>query len=316
MGNQFGRDQNRFQRQDPDWDRDDNRNVWQSRDDRDEDGGWSRHGQDEGWRNRGTSRDDERRFGEPSGAAGQGQRGYGRAIYGESGLGEPNRDERPGYDSNRWQSSGSGVRGYGSSGYGQGSSGRHGQGDGGYGQGSSGSYRQGSSGSYGASAAYGGYHGLSGGYAQGSSGYSPTGFGRDRFGSERDQGFRSRDFGGGGGFAGRGPKGYKRSDERVHEDVCDRLSQDDEVDASDISVRVENGEVTLEGSTETRRQKHRAEEIAADVAGVSDVHNNVRVRKSMLTELKDKVTGDDEPIGGHAGSGTRDTANESSRQSH
>jgi hypothetical protein len=306
MGNQFGRDQNRFQRQDRDWDRDDNRNVWQGRDDRDEDGGWSRDG-------------DERRFGESSGAEGQGQRGYGRASYGESGLGEPSRDERSGYGSNRWQSSaGSGVRGYGSSGYGQGSSGRYGQGYGqsygGYGQGSSGGYGQGSSGNYGASAAYGGYHGLGGGYAQGSSGYSPTGFGRDRFGSERDQGFRSRDFGG--GFAGRGPKGYKRTDERVHEDVCDRLSQDDEVDASDISVRVENGEVTLEGSTETRRQKHRAEEIAADVAGVSDVHNNVRVRKSMLTELKDKVTGDDEPTGGHAGSGTRETANESSRQSH
>jgi hypothetical protein len=266
-------------------------------------------------------RDDERRFGESSGAGGQGQRGYGRAIYGESGLGEPNRDERAGYGSSRWQSSGSsGVRGYGSSGgYGQGASGSYGQGaSGGYGRSASGGYDQDPSGSYGATAGYGGYHGLGGGYAvhgEGSRGYSPTGFGRDRFGSQRDQGFRNRELGGG-GFAGRGPKDYKRTDERVREDVCDRLSQDDEVDASDISVRVENGEVTLEGTTETRRQKHRAEEIAADVAGVSDVHNNVRVRKSMLSELKDKVTGDDEPTGGHAGSGTRDTSNLSSRQSH
>jgi hypothetical protein len=314
MANQFGRDQNRFQGQDREWDRSDNRNVWQGRndrDDRDEDGGWGRNRQDEGWRTGGRD-DDERRLGESS-SQGQGQRGYGRAIYGESGLGEPDRDERSGY-SNRWHSSaGSGARGYGSSGYG--SSGGYGQGTGGgYGQGSSGGYGQGTSGGYAASGVYGGYHGLSGGYAgygQGSSGYSPTGPDRDRFGSQRDQGFRSRDFRG--GFAGRGPKGYKRTDERVREDVCDRLSQDDEVDASDISVRVENGEVTLEGSTETRRQKHRAEEIAADVAGVSDVHNNVRVRKSMLSELKDKVTGDDEPTGGHAGSGTRDSASQSSR---
>jgi osmotically-inducible protein OsmY len=134
-----------------------------------------------------------------------------------------------------------------------------------------------------------------------------TSWGRGSFGSQRDQGLRNRDFGGEGGFAGRGPKDYKRTDERIREDVCDRLSQDDEVDASDISVRVESGEVTLEGSTETRRQKHRAEEIAADVFGVSDVHNNVRVRKSMLNELKDKVTGNDEPTGGHAGSGTKTT---------
>jgi hypothetical protein len=225
-------------------------------------------------------------------------------MNGESGLGEANRTERTGYGFNRWQSSVSpGARSYGSGGYGQGSS--------------RGGYGQGPGGGYGAGAAYGAYHGLSGGYAvygQGSGGHGP-GFDRDRLGSQRDQGFRGRDFGGG-GFAGRGPKGYKRTDERVHEDVCDRLSQDDEVDASDISVRVENGEVTLEGSTETRRQKHRAEEIAADVSGVSDVHNNVRVRKSILSELKDKVTGEDEPAGGHAGSGTRDNANPSSHQSH
>jgi hypothetical protein len=294
MGNQFGRDQNRFQRHDRDWDRDDDRNLWHSRDDRDEDGGWGRNRQNEGWRMRGRDDDDERHFGQSSSDPGQGQRGYGRAIYGESGLGDPDRGERSGYGSSRWQSSGGGgARSYGSSG--------------GYGQGSSGDY-----------GAYGGFHGLSGGYAgygRGSGGYNPTGSDRDRFGSRRDQGFRSRDIGRG-GFAGRGPKGYTRTDERVREDVCDRLSQDDEVDASEISVRVENGEVTLEGSTETRRQKHRAEEIAADVSGVSDVHNNVRVRKSIFSELKDKVTGDGEPTGGHAGSGTKDAVNQSNRQSH
>jgi hypothetical protein len=84
-----------------------------------------------------------------------------------------------------------------------------------------------------------------------------------------------------GGFAGRGPKGYRRSDERLREAICEQLAEDDEVDATEISVRVDDGEVTLEGSTETRVQKHRAELIAAGVAGVADVHNRLRVLPSV-----------------------------------
>ena len=95
-----------------------------------------------------------------------------------------------------------------------------------------------------------------------------------------------------GGYAGRGPKGYVRSDERIREDVCDRLSWNDEVDATEISVRVENGEVTLEGSVETRHMKRLAEDIAEDVAGVLDVHNTIRVQKPILTEIKEKITGE------------------------
>jgi osmotically-inducible protein OsmY len=40
------------------------------------------------------------------------------------------------------------------------------------------------------------------------------------------------------GYSRRGPKGYTRSDDRIREDVCDRLSLADDVDASDISVTV------------------------------------------------------------------------------
>jgi hypothetical protein len=109
-----------------------------------------------------------------------------------------------------------------------------------------------------------------------------------------------------GGFAGRGPKGYVRTDDRIREDVCDRLSWHDEVDATEISVSVSSGEVTLEGSVETRHMKRLAEDIAEDVPGVNDVHNRVRVRKPILTELKEKITGDD--AGGHyANTGTKTT---------
>ncbi len=86
-------------------------------------------------------------------------------------------------------------------------------------------------------------------------------------------------FGASGGFAGRGPKGYRRSDARILEDVCERLRRDDEVDAGELSVRVDDGQVTLEGSSGTRGERQRAERIAASVAGVADVHNRVRVRR-------------------------------------
>jgi len=51
------------------------------------------------------------------------------------------------------------------------------------------------------------------------------------------------------------------------------------VDASDIDVRVNDGEVTLEGSVRERREKRIAEDVAERVAGVRDVHNLLRVNR-------------------------------------
>jgi osmotically-inducible protein OsmY len=76
---------------------------------------------------------------------------------------------------------------------------------------------------------------------------------------------------------GRGPKNYRRSDERVREDVSDRLSDNDWLDASDIEVQVENGNVTLTGTVESRYAKRLAEDIAESCSGVTNVQNNLRV---------------------------------------
>jgi len=77
---------------------------------------------------------------------------------------------------------------------------------------------------------------------------------------------------------GRGPKNYVRSNERIRDDINDRLTDDHYVDASEIEVRVENGEVSLNGSIENRNQRHRAELIAEQVSGVTHVQNNLRVQ--------------------------------------
>lgn len=109
-----------------------------------------------------------------------------------------------------------------------------------------------------------------------------------------------------GGFFGKGPKGYTRSDDRIREDVCDRLSADDELDASEITVTVSGGEVTLEGTVPDRRSKHRAEDLSDAISGVADVHNRLRAQRGLVKEVSDKLLGREEPQPGHhAGSGTR-----------
>jgi osmotically-inducible protein OsmY len=80
-----------------------------------------------------------------------------------------------------------------------------------------------------------------------------------------------------GPFAGRGPKGYVRSDERIREDVNDRLLEHAEIDATEIDVSVSDREVTLEGAVDDKRTKRLAEDVAESVRGVHDVHNRLRV---------------------------------------
>jgi osmotically-inducible protein OsmY len=87
-----------------------------------------------------------------------------------------------------------------------------------------------------------------------------------------------------GAFTGRGPKGYVRSDERIFEDVCERLTLSGDVDASDIDVSVERGEVTLNGTVATRSQKGAAEAVVDAASGVVDVHNHLRLGNSGRAE--------------------------------
>jgi osmotically-inducible protein OsmY len=83
-----------------------------------------------------------------------------------------------------------------------------------------------------------------------------------------------------GSHRGKGPKDYRPSDERLRENVCERLTDDAFIDATDIAVTAANGEVTLSGSVETRRMKHLVEDLVAEMPGVSAVHNSIQVRRS------------------------------------
>lgn len=111
------------------------------------------------------------------------------------------------------------------------------------------------------------------GFGQSGLNYSGTDLAR---GSELDSGRVQ--------FRGRGPKNYKRSDERIREDICERLMDDEFVDPSEIEVEVKDGEVFLKGKVEDRETKFRIERICDSVAGVLDVSNQLRVGRSAKSE--------------------------------
>lgn len=79
-------------------------------------------------------------------------------------------------------------------------------------------------------------------------------------------------------YSGRGPRGYQRGDERIREDICERLTEDPRIDASDVEVHVADAEVTLAGSVRTRDEKHFTEHVVERIIGVREVNNNLKVR--------------------------------------
>ncbi|MEO7998322.1 MAG: BON domain-containing protein, partial [Gemmatimonadaceae bacterium] len=93
-----------------------------------------------------------------------------------------------------------------------------------------------------------------------------------------------------GKHAGRGPKGYRRDDARITEDVNEILTHDAHIDATDIEVSVSNGEVTLSGTVDSRDAKRHAEDLAERVSGVSDINNQIRVSNSR-SSAPDAATG-------------------------
>lgn len=97
---------------------------------------------------------------------------------------------------------------------------------------------------------------------------------RSWFGDDEAEQRRSMDQ-----YRGHGPRGYTRSDERIREDVCDLLSDDPRIDASDIEVQVSSGEVTLTGNVRDRQAKRRVEDRVEDISGVKNVQNNLRVQQ-------------------------------------
>jgi osmotically-inducible protein OsmY len=115
------------------------------------------------------------------------------------------------------------------------------------------------------------------------------------------------------GKRGLGPQGYKRSDERISDDVHERLTDDSYLDASNIAIAVAGGEVTLSGTVDNRDAKHRAERLVEHVSGVTHVQNNLRLATGRFPDgsgqsdsvLGEQIRAADEAVSnGTGGSGS------------
>lgn len=87
-----------------------------------------------------------------------------------------------------------------------------------------------------------------------------------------------------GQFAGKGPKGFRRSDERIKEEVNEALEFDSEIDASEIEVAVKEGVCTLTGTISSRQMKRHAEACVENIRGVQDVKNELRVDTTLASQ--------------------------------
>lgn len=200
--------------------------------------------------------------------------GWGPGYYGGYGG-----NVGAGYGDDRWYG---GYGGYGPRNYGVPRYGWYGgyPGYGGY----AGGYDRPSRGYYGQGYAT---HGYNQGYL-GQSDYPRGGYGRENYGgwdyglngqrTSWPEEYRQGAFGQT-NFAGRGPRNYQRSDDRIHEDINDRLTSHPGLDASDVQVMVSKGEVTLSGSVDSRWAKREAEDIADSTLGVTDVHNQLTTNR-------------------------------------
>lgn len=107
-----------------------------------------------------------------------------------------------------------------------------------------------------------------------------VGAARDWLGEKREEFNLGRSAGAGvsvHGYRGVGPRGYRRDDARIHDDVCDALTDSDALDASDVTVSVQEGVVKLSGSVPHRLMKRLADDLAEACAGVRDIENALRV---------------------------------------
>ncbi len=68
-------------------------------------------------------------------------------------------------------------------------------------------------------------------------------------------------------------------DERIWEEVRDRLMGHPDIDATDVEIEVEEGQVSLAGRVGSREAKWLAEEVTRAVQGVQEVRNRLKVAR-------------------------------------
>jgi osmotically-inducible protein OsmY len=89
----------------------------------------------------------------------------------------------------------------------------------------------------------------------------------------------------------REPQGYRRTDEEMAREICERLADDVGLDAGGVYVEVRQGEATLHGVVRHCADIPRAERHACAVVGVTCVRNDLTARETSEQARRPAVVG-------------------------
>jgi hypothetical protein len=143
----------------------------------------------------------------------------------------------------------------------------------------------------------------------------PPGFQGDFGSSQRGRsGFGREGYAESGVHRGKGPKGYTRSDERLKEVICEKLTDDPMIDASEISIEVTGQTVKLTGTVDDRSTKYEIEELVERCGGVQDIDNQLRVRSGSSQSSQMGSQGGSMQTSQTTGSGTAQTTSQSGKE--
>ncbi|MCY0989424.1 BON domain-containing protein [Nannocystis sp. ILAH1] len=80
-----------------------------------------------------------------------------------------------------------------------------------------------------------------------------------------------------GRYVGCGPRSYRRSDARIAEDINEALTWHPDIDASEVEVAVERGNVTLTGLVYDPQTRRLIVELALQTAGVAELDDRMSI---------------------------------------
>jgi osmotically-inducible protein OsmY len=83
----------------------------------------------------------------------------------------------------------------------------------------------------------------------------------------------------GGSHAGQRSQFHRRSDDKIREEIWELLTNNADLDAGEVELHVESGEVTLTGTIDSRDAKWLAEDLVNSVSGVREINNRLKVAR-------------------------------------
>jgi len=77
-------------------------------------------------------------------------------------------------------------------------------------------------------------------------------------------------------YSGIAPRSYQRSDESLLEAISEALTWSPDVDATDITIAVKNGDVILSGTVPDRTMIYIVDELLEEIYGIKNIDNHIK----------------------------------------